>query len=318
MYPCAILADPEGNAWDFASSIYKKLKERSKKFELTEINIKKFGDREFKNKIEKNVRRHICFYIHDSSKNPSEWFTELCLINHTLRNSSAQEIVDVLPYLKFSRQDRKDESRVPISARVVADVIGLYADRVLTIDVHNPAIQGFYNIPFDNLPSFPEAAEYFKKYHKEYLENLVIMAADVGGGGRAKSFARRVGAKDIVIGNKTKNKEGKIIDMQLIGNVGGRNVLIVDDIIDSGGTLCWSYDKLKSRGAKKIAVYAAHGIFSKGIDELVKCFDMLVIGDSIINPEIKHEKIERVSFVNLLEKAIYRTVKGESLSELYN
>ena len=153
---CSIIANPRNGSWGFACKIHNYLmSEKHVEFELRKIDTTSprysFRDGEIKPKIEKDIRRGDCYFIHDSNLEPCRWFTELCFINHALKNSSAHEIVDVLPYLRFARQDVKDESRVPIGSRVVADAIGLYASKVLTIDVHNPAIQGFYNIPFDSL-----------------------------------------------------------------------------------------------------------------------------------------------------------------------
>jgi ribose-phosphate pyrophosphokinase len=317
-YECEIIADPESKAWKFAEDVYNYLKKKSNKFNLNEVHVKKFNDGEMFVKIKDNVRRHNCFYIHDSAKNPPDWFLELGLVNHTLKNSSAKEIVDVLPYLKFSRQDRKDQSRVPISAKMLADYIGLYGDGVLTLDVHNPSIQGFYDVAFDSLYSFPTVVEYFKQNHPEMLDNVVVGATDVGSGKRARSFARKTGIEDIVIGDKVREKAGKVKKTRLMGNVKGKNVLIIEDIIDSGGTLISYGKKLKEKGAEKIIAYATHGIFSKGIEELVDYLDLIVIGDTIINPEIQHPKIEKVSFVELFGEAIYRINEGESLSVLFD
>lgn len=152
---CMILADKQGKAWDFAYSIYEILNKKNKKFEINEVEIKRFPDGEIKAKIKENVRKSNCFFIHDSSKNPAEWFLELALVNGALKTSSVNEITNVLPYMKFARQDRKDESRVSISSKVVADVIQLYANRVITCELHAPQIQGFYDIPVDNLYTFP-------------------------------------------------------------------------------------------------------------------------------------------------------------------
>ena len=155
VHKCSIIANPDGYGWNYAKKIYEILKDQDNGFDLNPVNIKYFKDLEFKPKIENNVRKKNCYFIHDPNLTPSDWFAQLCMINGALKKSSAQEIIDVFPYLKFSRQDRKDESRVPISAKVVADVIDLYANRVMTIDFHNPAIDGFYNTSVDNLSSFP-------------------------------------------------------------------------------------------------------------------------------------------------------------------
>lgn len=317
-YKCSIIANPEGNAWKFASEVYKILRARNEKFELNKVLIQKFRDGEIKPKIEKNVRRRNCFFIHDSSLNPDDWFLELALINETLKNSSAQEITDVLPYLKFGRQDRKDESRVPISCKVVAKLIERDANRVLTMDVHNPSIAGFYDVPFDNLYSFLNVIDYLKRNCPYVLENSVIMSPDVGGAKRARSFAKRAGIKKIVVGDKNREEDGEVESIQIIGDVKGKNVLMVDDIIDSGNTLIQSCDACKKQGAEKVYAYATHGLFTEGTEKLTRCFDLIIVGDTFPSPDLRDGKIKVVSFANLFAEAIYRINEGESLSALFD
>jgi ribose-phosphate pyrophosphokinase len=250
---------------------------------------------------------------------PAEWFLQLALINETMRNSSAQEITDVLPYLRFGRQDRKDESRVPISSRAVAKSIEMYADKVLTIDVHNPGIAGFYDIPFDNLYSFMTVIDYLNKNHPGFFENAVIMSPDVGGAKRARSFAKRADVKRIAVGDKNREEDGEVENIQVIGDVGGRDVFIVDDIIDSGNTIVQSCDAVRERGARKVYAYATHGLFAEGADRLTKCLDMLVVGDTVLSKEVRERKdLVIVSFANLFAEAIYRINEGESLSALFD
>jgi|SRR3989344_2572778 len=316
-YKCSIIANPEGNAWSFALEVYKRLRVRNKKYELNEVSVKVFRDGEIKPKIKDNVRRKNCFFIHDSSLEPAEWFLQLALINEALRNSSSQEISDVLPYLRFTRQDRKDESRVPVSSRMVADVVSFYADRLLTLDVHNPSISGFYSVPFDNLYSFKTVVKYLKKKHKEFLENVVIMSPDAGGAARAQSFARRINIEEIAVGYKTRKKAGEVSDLKITGDVKGKNVLIVDDILDSGNTLIKAYNSAKKAGADKIGAYCTHGLFTEGVKKM-GCLDLLVVGDSFPNPALKETKAEVVSFAPLFAEAIYRINKGESLSALFD
>jgi len=317
-YKCSIIANPEGNAWKFASEVYKILRARNEKFELNKVFIQRFRDGEIKPKIEKNVRRRNCFFIHDSSLKPNDWFLQLALINEILRNSSAQEITDVLPYLKFGRQDRKDESRVPISSKVIAKLIERDANRVLTMDVHNPSIAGFYDFPFDNLYSFLSVIDYLKRNYPYVLENAVIMSPDVGGGKRARSFAKKAGIKKIVVGDKNREEDGEVESIQIIGDVKGKNVLIVDDIIDSGNTLIQACNAAKQQGAEKVYAYATHGLFTEGTERLTKCFDLIIVGDTFPNPVLENGKIKVVSFANLFAEAIYRINEGESLSALFD
>jgi ribose-phosphate pyrophosphokinase len=318
MYKCSIIANPEGNAWDFACFIYKILRARNEKFELNKVLIQKFRDGEIKPKIEKNVRRRNCFFIHDSSLSPADWFLQLSLINEILHNSSAQEITDVLPYLKFGRQDRKDESRVPISSKVVAKLIEKDANRVLTMDVHSPSIGGFYNVPFDNLHSFLTIVDYLKKNYPGFFENMVIMSPDVGGAKRARSFAKRAGISRMAVGDKNREEDGEVEKIHVIGEVEGRDVFIVDDIIDSGNTLIQACNAVRAMGARKVYAYATHGLFTEGTERLTKCFDSIFVGDTFPNTNLKDEKIKVVSFAPLFAEAIYRINEGESLSALFD
>lgn len=310
----SIIADPESEGWEFAKKVYELLRIRSEQFELNEVKIKRFRDGEIKPKIEKNVRRKICFFIHDSSKSPKDWFLELCLINQAIKKSSALEVVDVLPYLRFSRQDRKDESRVPISARVIADVIEKYTDGVLTLDVHTPAIDGFYNIRFDNLYSFATVVKHLREKYSGIFENLVIMSPDAGGTERATAFAKMVGISDVAVGYKVRKTAGEVDDLKIMGDVKDKNVLLIDDIVDSGNTLVKAASVARAAGAKKVYAYCTHGLFTKGID-VAKNFDRFFVGDTL--KQKNTEGLEVISFVPLFAEAIYRISRGESLSALY-
>src|SRR3989338_4964906 len=308
-----IVADPKGENWSFAKKVYDKIKTKTNNFRLNEVSIERFRYGEIKPKIKKNIRNGNCFFIHDSNKKPADWFLELCLINHTMRKSSAEKIIDVMPYMDFSRQDRKDESRVPISARVVADVVCLYADSVITIDPHNRAIEGFYSIPFNGLYSFPVTVKHIKRRYPKMLENLVIMSTDTGGAAGAKDYARKFGIDEVAISYKTRPKSGEVGTIKILGEVAEKNVLIVDDMIDSGGTLAKAAQEAKKKGAKKLYAYSTLGLFTEGMEIVTPYFERVFVGD-IIKLEKPHNKIEVISFTDLFADAIYRTSKGQSLS----
>ena len=318
----SIIANPNGKTWGLACRIHDYLmSEKGVEFELRKIDTSpprySFRDGEFRPKIGKNIRKSNCFLIHDSNLEPSRWFTELCFINQALRNSSAQDIIDVLPYHRFSRQDKKDESRVPIGAKVVADAIGLYANRVLTIDVHNPAIQGFYSIPFDGLDSHPTLATQLNKNSPEILEDLVIMSPDEGGVKRARGCAEKLNIKDFAIRDKYRKVAGEVGGSRgILGDVKDKNVLIVDDILDSGGTLIKATKSCKDRGAKKVYAYCTHGLFTEGVEVFNSHLDNLYIADTLKVPDT--ENIQKISIAPLLGEAIYRISVGESLSALFN
>lgn len=311
-----IIADPEGAGWEFAKAIFNNLRVMSEQFELSEVSIKEFHDGEIKPKIKENVRGKRCFFIHDSNKNPSRWFTELCLINQALKKSSACEIVDVLPYMKFARQDRKDESRVPINAEVVADIIELYADGILTLDVHNPAIDGFFKKRFDNLYSFSTVIKYLKECCPEIVENLVIMTPDAGGAGRASAFAKKIGVKEVAVGYKVRRDAGVVEELRILGEISGKNILIIDDIVDSGGTLIKAAETARKMGANKVYAYCTHGLFTKGIESVLPHFDKFFVGDTI--RQSTRDNLQVISFVKLFSEAIYRMSRGMSLSALFD
>jgi ribose-phosphate pyrophosphokinase len=312
----SIIADPEAPNWDFALKIFEYLSKKTDDFELNKVNIKKFRDGEVKPKIELNIRGKCCFLIHDSSKEPCRWFLELALINQALVKSSASEIIDVLPYLKFSRQDRKDESRVSINAKVIADIIDRNANGVLTLDVHNPAIDGFYKKRFDNLYSFKTVIDHLKLNHPEIINNLVVMSPDAGGTERANAFAKKIGAVDIAIGYKQRKTAGEVESLRIIGDVNGKNVIIIDDLVDSGNTLIKACKVARELGARKVYAYCTHGLFTEGVDKVVSNFDLFFIGDTLVQKP--HPSLEIISFVPLLAEAIYRISKGDSLSALFN
>jgi len=302
VYKCSIIANPEGRAWDFACIIHEELDKKEEDFsEINKLIIKRFNDGESKPKIEKNVRGKNCFFIHDSNENPAYWFLHLCLVNNALKNSSAHEVINVIPYMKFARQDRKDESRVPISTQVIAESIEHDHTRVLTMEVHNPAIQGSFRVPFDSLYSFPTVIDYLQKNYLEILENIVI--------------AR----------------------LEFSGDVSGKRVLVIDDIVDSGVTLINASRVLREEmKAAEVYAYATHGLFTKGYEQLSKSFEKIFIGNTVKQPYVvpdnlgredkeKYisefklpENIEYISFVSLFAEAIHRISRGQSLSALFN
>lgn len=315
-HECMIIANPEGKAWEFARSIFDYLAQKDDKYYLTEFKVKRFRDNEIKVKIKDNIRRKNCFFIHDSNLEPAEWMIQLIFANEAMRNSSANEIINVLPYIKFGRQDRKDESRVSISAKAVAKVIGLYANRVLTLDAHFTQIQGFYDIPLDNLYSSRVLCNYLREKHPEFLKNIVVMSPDTGGTSRAKAFAVKLGIKNIVIGYKHRPQEGEVDEFKIIGDVSGKNVLIIDDMVDSGNTLIKAAQTARKQGAKKVYAYCTHGIFSGDArDKIGKELDLIIVSNSIYQPQ--QDKIEVVSLNDFFAEAIYRTSRGKSLSELF-
>jgi len=247
---------------------------------------------------------------------PQDWLVSLAQVNDALMRSSAMEINNVLPYMRYSRQDRMVEPRTPISSTVLANIVNLTAYRIITTDLHNPAITGAYRIPFDNLRAYPVIIGYLKEKYPEFLENAVIVAPDVGSAERVKSYAKRLNL-DVALAHKTRKQAGIIQEMTIIGDVHHKNTILVDDMIDTAGTLCKAAEILKQKGAEKIFACATHGLFSEDAKEKIEFspIDRVIITDSI--PQQVNGKLEVVSLTNLFADTIYRITHGISVSELF-
>jgi len=334
-----ILADPRGGAWDFARGIYEALNsdpDRLVKYRLGEVEIKKFNDGEIFVKVLVNVRKKNCFFVHDSSMGAQDWAISLVEVNDALVRSSAGAVHNVLPYMKYSRQDRMTEPRTPISAGVLARMIEIEADGVITTDLHNPATTCAYTIPFDNLRAYLTIIKYVLNRYPDFLDNMVVVAPDVGSAEMAKSYAKKF-VCDVAIVNKTRERAGVVGDMTLIGDVKGKNVLLVDDMIDTAGTLCKAAELLRDEGAEKVWACATHGLFSGEAFERLEnsSIDKVIVCDSIpqkggvaargIPSELgtseeapfSSGKIEVVSLVGLFADTIGRIAHGRSVSELF-
>lgn len=322
MEEVAIIADSTGKSYGFSKGVYEYLKRKEgNAFSARLIDVEriKFKDGEIKLKISDNIRNAKCFLIHDSNKPPYEWFTELVFKLEAMTFSSPTEITIVLPYTRFARQDRKDESRVSVNAKALADVISLYATRGMTVDLHTPQMQEYFRIPFDNLYSFASLINYLRKNHPDILQDLVVVSPDLGGGKRAESLVKRllsVGINaEVALGYKTRVKDNEVSKISIIGEVEGKNCLIVDDIIDTGNTMIKTAEKLKEKKAKKIFAYGTHGLFTDGIEKF-KIFDKVLTSDTL--SQERFDNLEIVSLVNLFGEAIYRTITGQSLSVLFD
>ena len=317
-----MIADSKGAGFSFAREVcdYLKMKWGGEIFvNLIDVEMTMFKDGEFKIRVLDNIRGKKCFFIHDSNKSPCEWFSELIFTVEAMTFSSPKEINVVLPYMRFSRQDRKDESRVSVNAKVLANILSMYASRGMTVDLHTPQIQEFYDIPFDNLHSFPSLINYLRAKKPEVLENLVIVSPDLGGGKRAEGLVKRLAnlgiTAGIAFGHKTREKENQVDKILIIGDIKGKNCLVVDDIIDTGNTMIKTAEVLKKEGALKVYAYGTHGLFSDGVEKF-GVFDRVFVSDSLKTKEALN--FEVVSLVKLFGEAIYRTVAGKSLSVLFN
>jgi ribose-phosphate pyrophosphokinase len=298
---------------ELAQKICKKLK-----IDLGKISIRDFSDGEIKIKIEENVRGIDVFVVQPTHP-PAENLLELLLMLDALKRSSAERITAVIPYYGYARQDRKDEPRVPISAKLIADlIVTAGASRVLTMDLHAEQIQGFFDIPVDHLYATPVLVDYFSKTDPS---NLVVVAPDTGRANRARGFAKRLGENiPIAIIDKRRPGPNEAEVVSVIGDVKDKNVLIFDDIIDTGNTLIVAANALKARGAQKIIACATHGVCSKNCAQKLEASTIteITVTDTIrLLPDKQSKKITVLSVSELLAETISRIHKGESVSSLF-
>jgi len=316
-----LLADPKSNCWNFAVKIKDYIKnQKGADVPLEEVSITHFNNGEIDMYVPKNVRRKEVYFIHDSAKNPRDWWTELLLLKDLLLNASAESVTFVLPDLLFSRKDKKEKPHVPISARALATSISSGLRRIITMDLHADQIQGFYpaNCPVDNLHSFPEVVRYIEKHPISDSNNLIIVSPDAGGVNRARAFAQKLGIQHpIAFIYKRRDKPGEVAEMNLVGDVKNSEVLIVDDIIDSGGTLCNAAKLLRENGALKVHCYGTHGIFSKGTPVLCNSFDRVMVSNTHYRENLDLSGVEIIDVSPVFAEAIYRAQNGLSISSLF-
>ena len=293
---------------------------KSLKLKLVNTNIKRFADGEIYIEINENIRGNSVFVIQSTSNPANDNLMELLLIIDALKRSSAKNITAVIPYFGYARQDRKVVPRTSISAKVVANLLtNAGASRILTVDLHAGQIQGFFDMPVDNLFTTPLFARYIKKKLKK--KNLICVSPDVGGVQRTRGLATKIDA-DLAIIDKRRPAPGKSRVMNIIGDVKGKTCIIVDDIIDSGGTIVNAVAALKKSGAEDVYVFTTHGVLSGDAVKKIQSSKIkkLVITDSIDNSKkIKnHGKIEVLSISNLMAEAIKRISNSTSVSDLFN
>jgi ribose-phosphate pyrophosphokinase len=290
------------------------------KLKLVNTNIKRFSDGEIYIEINENIRGNSVFVIQSTSNPANDNLMELLLCIDALRRSSAKNITAVIPYYGYARQDRKVVPRTSISAKVVANLItNAGASRVVTVDLHAGQIQGFFDMPVDNLFTTPLFARYIKKKLKN--KKLICVSPDVGGVQRTRGLATKIKA-DLAIIDKRRPKPGKSQVMNIIGNVKGKTCIIVDDIIDSGGTIVNAVDALKKNGATEVYVFITHAVLSGDAASKIKKSKIkkLIITDTIDNSQkIKNNnKIEVLSISSLMAEAIKRISNSTSVSDLFN
>ena len=286
---------------------------------LTKAQVRRFADMEIFVEIQENVRGADVFVVQSTSFPANDHLMDLLIIIDALRRASARRITAVVPYFGYARQDRKPGPRAPISAKLVANLITRAgADRVMTLDLHAGQIQGFFDIPTDNLYASPLMVRDIKE---RSLENVMVVSPDVGGVARARGLAKRINAP-LAIVDKRRERAGESEVMNVIGEVAGHTCILIDDIVDSGGTLVNAADALLKQGAKDVYAYISHGVLSGGAVERIgkSRLKELVITDSIQPTEAVQAtgNIRILPIGHLIGEAIERTASEESVSSLFD
>ena len=290
------------------------------KLKLVNTNIRRFADGEIYIEINENIRGNSVFVIQSTSNPANDNLMELLLVIDALKRSSAKNVTAVIPYFGYARQDRKVAPRTSISAKVVANLItNAGASRVVTVDLHAGQIQGFFDMPVDNLFTTPLFAKYIKR--KLSNKKLICVSPDVGGVQRTRGLATRIKA-DLAIIDKRRPAPGKSQVMNIIGDVKNKTCIIVDDIIDSGGTIVNAVEALKKNGANEVYVFITHAVLSGDAVKKIKNSKIkkLIITDTIDNShKIKNNnKIEVLSISSLMSESIKRIANSNSVSDLFN
>ncbi len=308
----------------FALSSNKPLAEEISKaagIEISTAEVVEFADGEITVNIEESVRGHHVFVIQSTSSPANRHLMELLILVDALKRASAKSVTVIMPYYGYSRQDRKSKSRQPITAKLIADMLRVAGiNRLICMDLHAAQIQGFFDVPIDNFPATPLLADYFE--HHKKLNDIVVVSPDHGGVTRARIFARILDAPLAII-DKRRPEPNKAEVMNIIGDVKGKNAIMVDDIIDTGGTIIAGANALKEAGAEDVYVAATHGVFSGNAvqmlqDSIVK---QIVVTDTICLPaEIKANasKIKQLSIGPLLGLSILHIIKDEPISQIFD
>ena len=295
---------------------------RGNNVSLVDARVERFNDAEVFVEVHENVRGEDMFIIQSTSRPANDNLMELLIISDTLRRSSAGRITAVIPYFGYARQDRRTKARTPISAKLVANMIAQAGiERVLTMDLHAAQIQGFFDIPVDNLYASPIFALDVAHHFKDCLDEVMVISPDVGGVARARELAKRIGAP-LAIVDKRREKAGEVAEMTVIGDVTGKRCIIVDDICDTAGTLCKAADVLIENGASEAHAYITHGVMSGPAVERVTNSQLksLVLTDSIAPTEAVSAapNIRVVPTAPMFAQAILNIWGGTSVSSLFD
>ena len=287
--------------------------------ELGRLEVIRFSDGELSVEIEDNVRGRDVFLVQSTSAPGNDHLMELLITVDALKRASAWRITAVIPYFGYARQDRKIKSRVPITARLVADLLETAGvSRVLTMDLHAGQIMGFFNLPVDNLNALPVMLPYLKERYGE--DDLTIVSPDMGGVERARLLATRLGNSDIAVIDKRRSGPNRVAEMKVVGNVSGKTCIIVDDMVDTGGTMAKAGETLLKEGAKRTVACCVHPVLSgSAADNLSKSpFEEIIVADTIQIPKsFQCDKIKVVSVAPLFAEAVRRIHGEDSISSLF-
>ena len=309
--------NPNKNYMVFSGTATKYLAEKIRQSlgcPLGELQITKFSDGEFAVSYEESIRGRDIFLVQSTFPN-SDNLMELLLMIDAAKRASARTINAVIPYFGWARQDRKDKPRVSIGAKLVADLLSVAGvDRVITMDLHADQIQGFFNVPVDHLYASNVILPYLKSLN---LEDLVIASPDVGGSKRANTYAKYLGCP-LVLCNKTRARANVVASMQIIGEVDGKNVVIIDDMVDTAGTITKAADIMKAAGAKTVRACASHCVMSGPASDRVQesALEEIVFTDSIPYTQ-RCAKVKQLSVADLFAETIRRVINNESISDQY-
>ncbi|MDO5606332.1 MAG: ribose-phosphate pyrophosphokinase [Paracoccus sp. (in: a-proteobacteria)] len=288
---------------------------------LVDARVERFNDQEIFVEVFDNVRGEDMYIIQSTSNPANDNLMELLIMTDALKRSSASRITAVIPYFGYARQDRRAKARTPISAKLVANMLTTAGvDRVLTLDLHAAQIQGFFDIPVDNLYAAPVFALDIRHHFRGRLDDVMVVSPDVGGVARAREIAQRISAPMAIV-DKRREKAGEIAEMTVIGDVAGKTCIIVDDICDTAGTLCKAAQLLSDHGATEVHAYITHGVLSgPAVERVAKSvMKSLVITDSINQPESVRgaENIRIVPTAPMFAQAIINIWNGTSVSSLF-
>ncbi|PIF05399.1 MAG: ribose-phosphate pyrophosphokinase [Draconibacterium sp.] len=273
-----------------------------------------FADGEFEPCYEETIRGSHVFIV-QSTQPPADNLLELLLMIDAAKRASAYKVIAVIPYFGYARQDRKDKPRVSIGAKLVADLLSVAGvDRIITLDLHADQIQGFFNVPVDHLYASALFVPFIEKLN---LENVIVASPDVGGTKRANTYAKML-KTDMVICHKTRGRANEVNNMTVIGDVVGKDVIVVDDMIDTAGTITKAANLMKKVGAKSVRAFAAHGVLSGPAVERIENseLEMVYFTDSI-QYKLESPKIKYITIANAFGEAIKRVYKNKSISSLY-